>query len=1078
MNRTNRLATFVLLPATLIASLISPIAHADSTLTLLIGNNFSTVYQFNGTTLVSNFPQSGASMNQSLVSPKAAANSSKVNNVAGVSGPVNNVAPSLSTIPGATGPVWNFVNLGLPVYVSDGTWSSTPTSISYQWYSCTNTIGTSSVSLPAGCTSIGGATSSTLNVTSSSLLGSYLSAAVTASSGGGSTTIWTGTSPQVVQLPWPTTMPSLSGVPQVGSSLTANVGVWNGFPSPSYGFRWFDCASQITIAFNGAPPSTCSVIPGANTSTYVVQSSDAGFFITSEVSGIVAIGSGWTGTPFFTPTIGAITDPNVIPGVPPVAAPASTISPSLASGWASWPNWYFIPNGDSIYLSIGSWSNSPSSYSYQWYQCVSQVLTASATLPTGCTSISGANTRTLNTGASTFLGSFLVASVTATNPIGSTTAWTASSPEIIQVPQPTTVPSLSGTAVEGSTLVANPGVWTGFPTPSLVFNWFDCSTQISVASNMAPPSTCTMISGANTSTYTLKSTDIGYYITAEVTAIFLNSGLPYFTPTTSIVQSAKSAQVQIAINNSVLINPANSSITITTSGGSGTGITSFSVAGVGCTLAGTGNNVLSTTEAGTCVVTASNPGDARYLPTYSSPVTFTFTPISQVGTVVIANTTLSAQNGSTIILAASGGSGNGIYSFTTNSTGCTISNNTVTRATTGSCAVTATKAASGIYAAASSSPSTFSFAAPNNQATLTISNATKSVTGSSTVGLTTSGGSGTGLVSFTISGGTAGSSGSGCIIVGASLSTSQAGTCIVVATKAASGIYNATSSAAVTFTFTAVTQNALTIVPSTSSGPAGTPINLASSGGSGAGSYSFSTATTGCTASTTNSNLGTGTITRSATTGTCSVTVTHAAGGIYSAITSPAVSVTFNAATQSPVSIVPASLTGTAGTAIALNSSGGQGAGAFTMASSTAGCTVATSNTTRGVGSVNRSTAPGVCTVTVTKAANGIYAAATSAAVNLTFNAATQASLSISNANTATIAKGTTGITLATTGGSGTGAVTYSVTGAGCTLVASKLTVATTVSPGANVTCSVVATKAASGIYSALVSTAKVFTFR
>jgi hypothetical protein len=56
--------------------------------------------------------------------------------------------------------------------------------------------------------------------------------------------------------------------------------------------------------------------------------------------------------------------------------------------------------------------------------------------------------------------------------------------------------------------------------------------------------------------------------------------------------------------------------------------------------------------------------------------------------------------------------------------------------------------------------------------------------------------------------------------------------------------------------------------------------------------------------------------------------------------------------------------------------------------------------------------------------------------------------------------------------------VTYSVTGAGCTLVASKLTVATTVSPGANVTCSVVATKAASGIYSALVSTAKVFTFR
>lgn len=564
---------------------------------------------------------------------------------------------------------------------------------------------------------------------------------------------------------------------------------------------------------------------------------------------------------------------------------------------------------------------------------------------------------------------------------------------------------------------------------------------------------------------------------STVTVTASRVGFTQGSATSGSIASLKATQAALSISNSILSNPASTSITLTSNGGTGSGITTFSVTGNGCALTGTGNNLLSTSQAGDCIVTASNPGDSTYLPATSTPVTFTFTSVAQSPAVTVTNTTLTAQNGSMVPLNASGGNGNGAYSFSTQSSGCTISNSSLTRAAAGTCVVTATRAASGIYAAATSAPVTFTFAAPANQAKLTISNTSKSATATSTLGLTTSGGTGAGLVSFTISGGTAGASGSNCVVNGSSLSVTQSGTCIVVATKASNGIYNATSSAAVTFTFTAVAQSAVTLIPSATSGTAGTPIGLAVSGGSGAGAFTFASATTGCTASTTDAVLGTGTISRSASTGSCSVTVSRSANGIYSAITSPAVSIAFSAAPQSSVILTPTSLTSAAGTAITLNASGGTGAGLYSFATSTSGCTVATSNSSTGVGTINRSTATGTCSVTVTKAANGIYSAATSTAVTVSFSSATQSALVISNSNAANVAKGSTGITLASTGGTGTGAVSYSVTGAGCTLSGSKLTVATTYLPGSSVSCSVVATKAASGIYAAISSIAKAFNF-
>ena len=66
--------------------------------------------------------------------------------------------------------------------------------------------------------------------------------------------------------------------------------------------------------------------------------------------------------------------------------------------------------------------------------------------------------------------------------------------------------------------------------------------------------------------------------------------------------------------------------------------------------------------------------------------------------------------------------------------------------------------------------------------------------------LTTSGGSGSGAVSYTVTNGTA----TGCVISGSSLDATSAGTCLVMATKAADTTYSAVSSLATTVTFRAV----------------------------------------------------------------------------------------------------------------------------------------------------------------------------------------------------------------------------------------------------------------------------------
>jgi hypothetical protein len=482
--------------------------------------------------------------------------------------------------------------------------------------------------------------------------------------------------------------------------------------------------------------------------------------------------------------------------------------------------------------------------------------------------------------------------------------------------------------------------------------------------------------------------------------------------------------------------------TLTSSGGSGSGAVTYSAgASTGCNI--TGGTTLNVSDAsGTCSVTATKATDNNYLIATSAGYSVTLNKATQA-TLSVAGPA-SVTYGSTGTLTSSGGSGSGAVTYSAGaSTGCNITGGTTLNVSdvSGTCSITATKAADTNYFIANSAGYSVTLNKAT-QATLTVT-APASVTFGSTGTLTSSGGSGSGAVTYS-----AGAS-TGCNITGGTtLNVSDAsGTCSVTATKAADTNYLAATSAGYTVSLNKAAQATLTVTApaSVTYGSTGT---LTSSGGSGSGAVTYSAgASTGC-----NITGGT-TLNVSDASGTCSVTATKATDNNYLVATSAGYTVTLNKADQATLSVAgPASVTyGSTGT---LTSSGGSGTGAVTYsAGASTGCNI-TGGTTLNVSDVS-----GTCSVTATKAADTNYNIATSAGYSVTLNKAEQATLSV--AGPASVTYGSTG-TLTSSGGSGTGEVTYSAgASTGC-----NITGGTTLNVSdASGTCAITATKAADTNY-------------
>jgi len=313
-----------------------------------------------------------------------------------------------------------------------------------------------------------------------------------------------------------------------------------------------------------------------------------------------------------------------------------------------------------------------------------------------------------------------------------------------------------------------------------------------------------------------------------------------------------------------------SALTLATSGGSGTGATTYVVVDGTATGCAESGGLLTVTAAGTCTVTATKALDTNYNAISSSATTVTFAKANQSALTV---TSTSGTYGSTITLTVSGGSTNGLVSYSVTGTGCSITAGALSKTAAGDCSVTATMAGNGNYESVSSSVTTVSFAKAN-QSGLTLTST--SGTYGSTITLTTSGGSTGGSVSYSVTG-------TGCSITAGALSKTAAGDCSVTATMAGNGNYEPVSSSATTVTFGQANQSSLSVT--STSGTYGSALTLTTSGGTTNGSVTYVVTGTGCSESA-------GALSKTSA-GDCSVTATMAGNTNYNAVSSLVTTVSF-----------------------------------------------------------------------------------------------------------------------------------------------------------------------------------------
>jgi hypothetical protein len=183
--------------------------------------------------------------------------------------------------------------------------------------------------------------------------------------------------------------------------------------------------------------------------------------------------------------------------------------------------------GESLTAASGSWTGTPPiSFTFAWQRCDA----AGA----NCAPIAGETGQSYSVVAGD-VGSTLRVFETGTNAEGSATAQSAATEVVTPQAAPTNTaePVISGSAVEGFTLTASTGSWTG-TSLSYAYRWVRCDA----GGGLPDGSDCPSIPGASGSSYTLTADDVGRRLRVQVTASnATGSGTATANPTDVVQQS-------------------------------------------------------------------------------------------------------------------------------------------------------------------------------------------------------------------------------------------------------------------------------------------------------------------------------------------------------------------------------------------------------------------------------------------------------------------------------------------------------------------------------------------------------------
>ena len=357
---------------------------------------------------------------------------------------------------------------------TSGTWLNSPGSYTYRWEESSDN---------ALWDSISGATSSTFSLTASQA-GKYIRVQVkgikTISATDYSEVVYSSATTVVTGLVITNTLaPVLSGSWTVGTAISTSSGTWSA--SGTYAYKW----QRSTDA------SSWSDISGATSSSYTLTSDDSGKYVRS----VVTINS----------TTGAGTAYSA--STRKVGAPYNTVTP-VVSGT--------VRVGSTQTTTDGTWSNTPTSITYQWQTSSNGILwtnIGSATSSTYTPTYAQANLQ-------------LRVQISAVNAVDTATV-TSNVVSGFLPPEATVIPAISGTKTVGETLTATSGTWPNTDS-GYAYQWQRSTDGV----------TWTNISAATASTYVLVAGDAGYVMRVQV-SLSTNAGtsVAYSLATTAVASS-------------------------------------------------------------------------------------------------------------------------------------------------------------------------------------------------------------------------------------------------------------------------------------------------------------------------------------------------------------------------------------------------------------------------------------------------------------------------------------------------------------------------------------------------------------
>ena len=344
-----------------------------------------------------------------------------------------------------------------------GSWTNEPTAFTYQWERCT----------AAGkeCKPILGATEETYTPVEDDV-GHKLAVEEVADNetGPGVGATSEPTAVVVTTVPVDITPPTISGTARQGETLKELHGSWTNQPT-AYEIQWQRCDQH------GENCSTVAI--GSENSEYLLSAEDLGHTI--RVLEIASNGGGPGEPASSAPTA------RVVAGVP------GNISPPKISGHAV--------QAETLTEAHGSWTNEPSTYTYQWERCT--------TAGSECQPIGGATEQTYVLTTEDVAHKLVVAE-TAHNAGGDSNPEASAPTAVVDPPIPVNkaAPKIAGLARVGSTLTEEHGSWTNSPT-RYTYQWERCNTL---------GLSCLPIQDATQQTYTIEAADLGSTLVVVETA--------------------------------------------------------------------------------------------------------------------------------------------------------------------------------------------------------------------------------------------------------------------------------------------------------------------------------------------------------------------------------------------------------------------------------------------------------------------------------------------------------------------------------------------------------------------------------